>query len=229
MVNDNNFQVGVVSTLVVTLLYWIFANLIKLAIKSVLRLRAFVAWKKSKILCVYENRDQAIKQMCEDVEKSNKIYFWGTTGVTFTGSESELKTYLYKKKDIRFLISSPSSKKFKTRSDELNRVGEFHTSSVSSFNELATSIDVFKEIKHIEYKLHDEETRFVICIFDKVLYLLFALKKEQPSSGEPEGINAKNSQVWRISEDSLLYKGYIQQFNDLWRNYKPPKGNEISG
>ena len=215
--NDNTFLIGVISGVFATFLIYLLKSLIMLAIRFLGKRSYFNVITKSNILHVYDNKNQAINRMYEDAKKSKKIYAFTAWGKTFTGRKNsenpnnpnELYPLLQNLKcDMRFLILNPRSGEAKERANELSQ------KEASNFvKEIYISIKEFKNHRHIKLRLHAEQTRFRVYIFDEAMYLFFGLR----------GDNAAKGQIWRVGNDSVLYEGFSQQFEDLWKKYKPSK------
>ena len=217
LIRDNNFQVGVVSGLVVACICWFAKKLVQWINDNLWRLKIVNACRKTKIRQVYDNHEQCIKNMLEDGGNSSKLLYFGATGVTLTGVIGKLTPLLYKKyDDIRFLILDPASEKAITRAYELHKSGVYDTSS-GFFHEIETTRTTCMAL-NVKHRAHNQESRFIVCIFDKVMYVRFGLKKEYESivASEPEGIHAMKSEVWKVNEGSQLYKAFSQQFEDIW-------------
>ena len=179
--------------------------------------------KKTDILCVYKNQDEAKKDMLEDAKTSSKIYAYSMYEVMLSALPSEAffvfdnpsaieKNPFYdvlKEKesgDVKILIMHPDSPFGKIREKELNKPNlyTFANEYIKSTLELENSYNVVGVLLHFEFP------RYKFYIFDDSMYLGFRVKGET---------SEQNSQIYKVKGNSCLYKAFRLQFEDLWEKW----------
>lgn len=162
--------------------------------------------KQVHALWIYKNQHEAINDMYEDAKKSRTITCFTSYASAFTEDESKLLPLLSNKstkkyKSIRIMMYNPESE------SAYNRMTDTETRDYKLRIEKA--ILLLEGFEKVRLALHNENMRFKVYIFDKTMYLGFKNGNEI-STLLP---------IWRISKDSILYKTFNQQCDDLWGKY----------
>ena len=159
----------------------------------------------------FKNQKKALRSIRRDAKKSSTMKVITMKGDTFSnpGDAGDLHDLLSNNhQSMKFLISNPNSRYVSIRGKELNSEDTFREgiqNSLTCFQKAQT-----KNSK-IELRMHKENLRLRIIIFDECLYLSFQ------STGTP----GRLSPMQRYVRSSSGYSALDAYFDDLWSKYEP--------
>jgi len=166
----------------------------------------------------YSSQKSAQKRMLNDFHNSDTISVFAVRGGTFsdvvheeTPFNNEVKN---QNKKARYLISSKDNAHVESRGKELGmkNLGDAVGLSISNF------MDLKKENNNISLRLHKEEAKTRIIIFDNVIYVSL-YKKEMASRKSP---------VYRIRKESDLWNIFSLEFEEKWKKYEESENNLVA-
>jgi hypothetical protein len=161
---------------------------------------------KSKILYIYNNQEEAKKQMYKDAKNSKRMYVFANIEPLIATITNEFYELLKEKKgDIKIMFADSKLSSIKQRQDELN----FILAPETNEGFIRTIINIQQTNSNVQFLLHNEFIRNKFYIFDDIMYLGFRSR---------EKISEK-TEIWRIKKDSYLYIAFLQQFEDYWKKY----------
>jgi hypothetical protein len=204
---SNNVVIGIMSSLIATLILFFNKKLLKYIIYRLPIIREIKIYSKSKIQHIYDNQDQAEKDILKDAKESKIIYvFAGVESFLTRTPISELnKLLITKNGDIQILFIAPSSSHVKKRTEEVMLPNT--PAAVNAPHEIIRKLQ--EKNSNIKFFEHEEFIRNKFFIFDNVMYLGFRLKKD----------NSEKLQIWKIGKESHLYQAFFEQFNFYWEKY----------
>jgi len=189
----SSFFVGVIATIVGAYLL------------SLSAWRPFTEFRKTGVLKVFKNQDNATKYILKDIKKSSFLHLLAMKGESFSNPDKSLSKELYNGKiEHKYLISSLDNSYLSKREQELDfNMSVSITQSIKNFEKA-------KEInRNINVKQHKEVVRFRIILLKHCLYLSF----------QEVNIPGRKSPVLKIDNVSSMYKSFSSLFDDLWEKY----------
>jgi len=199
------FSLDVLSSIVAVILCGLVTVLVKWIKKIINNTKTFTVYRKSKILYVYDNREDAIRHMFDDAEKSKIIYAITNNANIITDRDNKINSMLRTKRDIKILLNDPDSESAKERDRFLGTEDGY----LYHINIVIEKLKKYKDNKNIKYALHDENLPMATYIFNDVLYLFMGAYNAEN----------ENSQVWRIGSGSGFYIDIYEYFHILWGIY----------
>lgn len=194
--------ISVVSGVIATSLFYLLVKKVQALKKSIVNAEIMKVYNMSHIDDIFDNQSIAKDDMFENGKNSKILYVFATQGATISDpAHKEIYSLLSDaSRDIRFLVFHPDSKSANERQEELkDKIGNLRVKITGSIAEL-----IDHNNGKIKIKLHNENLRFRLYIFDDVMYIGFKLLGEYST----------DLQVWKVSKDSLLYKSFFEHFSD---------------
>jgi len=192
---------GIVTFVVCNILQKIFE-----AIKAQFtNISIYKVWNESGIEYMYDNQADAMDDMLKKADESNSISVFANYADIFSFDNQQMLSLLNdkdKSQNIRFLVLDPDS----------DAADYWEAETPGYINRISSAIVTYKANEKIELATHDVQSRLRVYIFDNIMYLGFRLKMKDKETNKI----CSDLPIWKIGEDSYLYKAFMQQFEDLW-------------
>ena len=210
ILNNSDFLLGIYSGLTVAVLLYIIGRIIKYLKRNIKNWRVYNVLKKTQVLYVYGNLEEAKEQIVEDMKRSEVMYVFSSIEPSLSKITDPMYELLKQKSgDIKLLLLDPASADAAKRGREL-KLASFSPETIKASSDPLLNLE--KVNSNIKIALHHEFLRNKFYIFDDAMYLGFRLKDKM----------SDQSQIWRISRESLTYKAFLLQFNDIWEKCDKP-------
>jgi len=207
----NIFVENIWWNMIIGLFVGILSSIIgKYVIECIKSLWFYRLYKSMGVEKIFSTQQKGESHIIREIKSSKKLRVFAMRGTTFSDEENScIAKEALKNSNLKqyYLVSSLANKYLKDRAKEIddpNLIAGVEK-SISCFEGFS------KNHYNIEYRLHAENVRFRIILFDSHLYLSFM----------EESKRAKKTDILKIKKSSPLYKTFSTLFDELWGKYEP--------